>query len=914
MPLLFAVTLFLSASLLFMVQPMVGKMILPLLGGSPAVWNACMVFFQALLLLGYQYSHLLTSHYKPKKQWFIHIVVLAFPVTAMILSIAVGTRHTPIAVAESLAPSGDTSPFLAVMLLMSVAIGLPFFVASTTTPLIQSWFAATGHPASKDPYFLNAVGNAGSLISLLGYPLFIEPNLPVSSQTWLFATGFSILVVLLIICGKLAANPIGTPPPPSPEKRPQPKATAASEIEDAPSTLRVLKWVAFAFVPSSWMLGVTFYMTTDIASIPLLWVLPLALYLVTFIIAFSRVPPWFRLVIGNLAPVMILLLVFIILAKPYMNSLSTAMELTLHIAAFFAVAQMCHYELAIDRPKNIDYLTKYYLMMSLGGVLGGLFNALIAPMIFVTALEYYVTMGLACLLVPSLLSLTNNAEGQPEELLRYKRKLARILDFALPILTGGLFLLFVGALAKSEDFHSFIERITTKFSFLKNSRGTIFAITLVAVPVMSCFFFVDRAQRFALAVSILLGIHLYRERDEEVVYTERTFFGILKVEQRGVFTRLVHGTTLHGTQINQPYLVRADAPVPFGSFSPWDVLALEGAMAKWDPRQEPLTYYHRTGPVGAMFYELRTRKNGVDAKAHVAMIGLGTGSASCYALPGQKLTFYEIDAGVKKLVADQDTYFSYVKDAERRGGILDFRMGDARLKIKEDADRKYALLLVDAFSSDSIPVHLLTKEAVELYLNRMTDDGILALHISNKFVSLEPVVAKIAEALKLEARVWNDNSESRPGKTASSWVVLAKDVKTLGVLARPANEQVLAFGTKNQELNDLLRKYGPEKKAKEALTEHYGTAELDLEEFTHRFGPQAATLYEYTRKTDLLKQEVTLDYLRELVYGDMFRTLRLSDKMPLWTDDYSDVLRVMMLKEVVSVRKFFGLPTLETDE
>lgn len=947
MPLLFAVTLFLSASLLFMVQPMVGKMILPLLGGSPAVWNACMVFFQALLLLGYQYSHVVTSRYKPKRQWLTHMVVLAFPMGAMLLSIAIGTRHTPIAVAESLAPSGDTSPFLAVMLLMSVAIGLPFFVASTTTPLIQSWFAATGHPASRDPYFLNAVGNAGSLISLLGYPLFIEPNLTVSEQTWLFFGIFSILVVLLAACGRAAANPIGTPPPSSPdrkhepkgsghtgggagiEQRSPPKATAASEVEDyaAPSTLRVLKWVAFAFVPSSWMLGVTFYMTTDIASIPLLWVMPLALYLVTFIIAFSRVPAWFRLVIGNLAPVMILLLVFVILARD-MIGISTAMELALHIAAFFAVAQMCHYELAIDRPKNIDYLTKYYLMMSLGGVLGGLFNALIAPIVFWWApkpYEYNVTMVLACLLVPSLLALASNPEGQSEELLRYKRKIARILDVVLPLLTGLIYYLLVKELASSETFHAYIEKLTKGVGFLKNSHRTILAISLIAVPVMSCFFYVDRPRRFALAVGILLCIHLYREQDDEIIYNERTFFGILKVEQKNIYTRLVHGTTLHGTQINQYYLVRADAPVPFGSFSPWDVIALEGAIKSWDPRQEPLTYYHRTGPVGAMFRELRTRKNGADAKADIAMVGLGTGSASCYALNGQRLTFYEIDPGVRRIVEkpwkvmNEDDVakgkepimgpFTYVDDARKRGATVDFRMGDARLKLKEDVDRKYALLLVDAFSSDAIPVHLLTKEAVQLYLERMTDDGILALHISNKFVRLEPVVAKIAAELGLEARVWNDDSESRPGKTASSWVALAKNEATLGSLAKPANEQIVTFGTKNQELIELLRKYGPEKKAKEALTEHYGTADLDLEEFGKRFGGQAAVLYEYVRKGDLLKQDVTLNDLAEMVFGQMFHKLRLLDGVPLWTDDYSDVLRVMMLKEVQAVRKFFGLPT-----
>ena len=366
-------------------------------------------------------------------------------------------------------------------------------------------------------------------------------------------------------------------------------------------------------------------------------------------------------------------------------------------------------------------------------------------------------------------------------------------------------------------------------------------------------------------------------------------------------------STLHGTQVKQSYQ-SFDHMRAFSPTSMWDNLAYAGAVNAFDPRQEPLTYYHRTGPVGAMFRELRTRKNGVDAKADVAMVGLGTGSASCYALKGQKLDFYEIDIGVKRLVADTDKYFTYVRDARNRGATLDIHMGDARLKLKELADKKYALLLIDAFSSDAIPVHLLTKQAVQLYLERMTDDGILALHISNKYVRLEPVVAKIAEELGLASRVWNDDSESRPGKTASSWVALAKDEKTLGTLAAPPTQQIVSFGTKNLELVDLLRKYGAEYPAKKAMTEHYGGDDLALEDFGTKFGGQAAILAEYVRKGGLLKQELSLGDLSEIVFGQMFHKLKVLDDVPLWTDDYSDVLRVMMLKEVQWVREKLGLP------
>lgn len=942
MPLLFAVTLFVSASLLFMVQPMVGRMILPLLGGSPAVWNACMVFFQALLLLGYLYAHHVSTKYTPRKQWMLHLAVLAAPVAVMVLSVLFGSKRTPIAVAESLAPSGDTSPFLAVMALMTVAIGVPFFVASTSAPLLQKWFAYTGHHSAKDPYYLYAASNAGSLISLLGYPLFIEPNLTVAGQAWLFAGGFAVLIGLIVACGRAAANPIGEVM----HKATNTTAVPAS-IEPPPSTLRVLKWIALAFVPSSWMLGVTFYMTTDIASIPLLWVAPLALYLVTFIIAFGRVPTWFRLVIGNLAPVMILLLVFVMVSS-VISSERMSILLFLHILTFFTVALMCHYELAHDRPKDVSHLTKFFLMMSVGGVLGGLFNALIAPLVFPQAYEYKVVIVIGCLLVPQLLTPATNISP---ELAAYKRKWNRILDFVFPALTGLAFWILTSVVIEKEFFAQIVHWSVDKFNV---SQATVIAILLYAIPVMACFFYVDRPFRFALAVAVLLAINTYREESGSgTIYNERSFFGILKVEEAGHYERpilrgddgrrvvsgetdfikLVHGTTLHGTQIKQSYRLfdQLRALTPSSSL---DAALFGEAVKRFDPRQEPLTYYHRTGPVGAMFYELRSRKNGADAKAPIAMVGLGTGSVSCYAQAGQRLTFYEIDPAVRKIVEIPNMVlnpaqvangrpeimgpFTYVDDAKKRGAIIDFRMGDARLKLKEDVDRKYALLLVDAFSSDSIPVHLLTKEAVALYFERITEDGLLALHISNKYVNLEPVVQKIAAELGVAARVWNDGSESfaggnLPGKTASSWVALAKDEKTLGVLAATPQEQVLAFGTRNFELIKLLRRFGPDKPAKAAVSETYGGDNLTLEEFTRLNGAEAGELARHVRVRDLQKQDITLKDLMEEIFssysGMMFHELKPIEGVPLWTDDYSDVLRVMTLKEVQWVRRKLGLPT-----
>ena len=1009
MPLLFAVTLFLSAGLLFMVQPMVGKMILPLLGGSPAVWNACMVFFQALLLLGYLYAHLVTSRLEPKRQWVVHLGVLLAPVAAMGLAVALGPKHVPIAVADALAPAADSSPILSVMALLLVAIGVPFFVSATSAPLLQKWFAYTGHPGARDPYFLYAASNAGSLLSLLGYPLFVEPNMILANQAWLWAVGFVVLIFLILACGRAAADPLGAPPASENLPRPgKPAAVPVAPAEPPPSAWRIVRWVALAFVPSSLMLGVTFYMTTDIASVPLLWAIPLALYLVTFIIAFSTViPPWFRLLVGNLAPVMILLTVFVTVAEGSIDP-GVGVKLMLHIATFFAVALMCHYELAIDRPAPA-HLTGYFLWISVGGVLGGVFNALVAPVVFNYAYEYPITLVLACLMVPRLIGdavparqlglsrveaqVLDTGVGASVNPFVYvgrlflremdrNQRVAAVLDVGFPILLGMVFTVLAVFLPDSGPFQKGVVGVAKWITLNLRAVGvdTVQAVVLFALPVMACFFFVDRPVRFAGCVAALLTVHMFVApalRDEAgPLHTERSFFGILKVEQKRLrgaggnyaARSLVHGTTLHGTQIFAYRLHPLDAIQATGALSPWEAILLEGSLAAFDPKQEPLTYYHRTGPVGAMFHELRTRNGGADATADVAMVGLGTGSAAAYVLPGQRLTFYEIDHAVKRLVADQAEYFTYVTDGRARagrlpGGEVDVRMGDARLTLKHEPDqRKYALLMVDAFSSDAIPVHLLTKEAVQLYLDRLTPNGILALHISNKYIRLEPVVAKIAAELKLESRVWNDDSETRPGKTMSSWVVLGRDLASLGALAAPPAEQAKAFGVRNQALGELLKAYPLETPAADALARAYGPGYAEYKQAQDRkaaagadflklgeaerkarleaaakeqetltteveaaekgigqvHGPQAVMLVEAVHKLDEGKKadvpKTTLKDLTEYVYGSMFHPLRLTDQMPLWTDDYSDVLSVMMLKEVQWVRRQLGLPVLGGSE
>ncbi|MFM8274656.1 MAG: hypothetical protein ACKODX_20325, partial [Gemmata sp.] len=649
MPLLFAVTMFVSASLLFMVQPMVAKAVLPLLGGSPAVWNGCMVFFQALLLLGYLYADRVTRVTETRKQWVIHLAVLALPITAFVLAVLFSQKHTPIAVVEALAPTGDASPVIHVLMILTVAIGVPFFVCSTTATLLQKWFTYTGHPSARDPYFLYAASNFGSLISLLGYPIFIEPNLTQGGQTWVWAFGFAGLACFIAFCGKAAVNPLGVPPSTAKALGKQGAATggeAPPPTEPPPSWGRMAKWTALAFVPSSLMLGVTFHMTTDIASIPLLWVGPLALYLVTFIIAFGRVPPWFRILIGNLAPVMILLLIFLMISevKP-----GTGLELLLYNLTFFAAALMCHYELARDRPPP-QYLTTYFLIMSLGGVLGGIFNSLLAPVLFTQDYEFKLVLIVSCLMVPRLVTSGGEPEvagassgAQPSPREETRRRVVRALDLVIPVAVA----LGYYGLQKIGSVEGYGKTLKSVSESVKISVQTMHIVLVYALPVMVCFFFVDRPVRFALCVAAILAISTFREESSDevkMVHTERSFFGILKVEQRGQYTRLVHGTTLHGTQINENFKPHwADEFQQLTALNPWENVVIVGARQSFAPREEPLTYYHRTGPVGAMFHEVRTRQGGKDANSHVAMVGLGTGSASCYVSRGQKLTFYEID-------------------------------------------------------------------------------------------------------------------------------------------------------------------------------------------------------------------------------------------------------------------------------
>jgi hypothetical protein len=772
--LIYALTLFLSALLLFLVQPLIGKLIVPLLGGSPAVWNTCMVFFQAMLLAGYAYAHYSADWLGERRQSVVHLAVLLLPAVVL-----------PLGISTNLVPTGGGNPVPGLLLLLIVSAGLPFFAVATTAPLLQRWFANTNHPAAKDPYFLYAASNAGSMLALLCYPVVVEPRLTLAQQRLAWSVGYGLLVLLLAVCALLFRKSPAPPLVKVPAK--------SSAMEDEPITpRRALRWVALAFVPSSLMLGATTYITTDVAAIPLLWVLPLALYLLSFIVVFSGQATLVQRLAMLALPVLLLLLAFLMVSR-LQTRLWTV--ILVHLVGLFTVATVCHGELAEDRPAP-RRLTQFYLLMALGGVLGGLFNALLAPLLFTSTAEYPLALVLAAFLIPRL----TDSEGPTPTRTRW-------LDFLLPAGVGLLCLEFfgvnsdghfplaneaLGAIDWLKDqgagstSHWVAARVADLAQGLGVSGKNLAAILFYAPPIMLAYVLVERPLRFGLGVgAIFLAAALPAEFDDATVYRGRSFFGVLTIKSgfdpwspdgSHPSHRLYHGNILHGKQFDD------------------------------ELRTEPLTYYHRTGPVGRLFAVLPGQTSPRDA----AVIGLGTGTMAAYARPGDHFTFYEIDRAVKAISYDQSRYFSYVSDAKGRGAEVNVVLGDARLSLdrEREAGRKYDLIVVDAFSSDAIPVHLMTREALRVYRARLKDDGVVAFHTSNRYLTLEPVVGNLAAAEGMACLMMSDDSPGL-GKSDSTWVMVAGREEDFGTLieepqwTRPPRDERVGVWT--DDYSNLVR-------------------------------------------------------------------------------------------------------------
>lgn len=727
LPALFAVTLFVGASLLFMVQPLVGKLLLPLVGGSPGVWNTCMVFFQAVLLAGYLYAHRATGRLGVRRQAVFHLVLLLAVVVWF--KVALTWTGSPMPVVGSLLPEDQDYPTLALVGLLGLAVGGPFFVLCTSSPLLQRWFAATGCKGAKDPYFLYAASNAGSLFGLLGYPLLVEPRLTLAEQQWVFAGGFCVLVALVFVC---AATLLKAKPESGVDEA---RAAAARPARrTALPAARIARWVFLSALPSSLLLGVTTHVSNTLAPVPLLWAVPLSLYLISFIVVFARWPESAHRAVGRVTPVLLLFVVLSLLmdaTEPFFLIGS------LHLGAFFGVCLLCHGELARNRPPA-EHLTAFYFWLSVGGVIGGLCNGLVAPVVFhrLGLLEYPLALILAATVRP-------RAEEPGVVPLRF-----RDVAFVAGLLALSLGLVvvvpkLVGPRPAPEDPESLTFRLL---------RGSL----TFGIPAAAAFALVRRPARYALALAALFlaGAFDYGQRGD-TLHMERNFFGVVRVSRSpdGRFVRLIHGTTVHGQQ-------RTDEP----------------------GRPRPLTYYYEWGPVGRLFDDLSKK---AQPPRRVGVVGLGTGAVSYYAQPGQNWTFFEIDPAVVR-IAQNPAYFRFLSNC--RADSLDIVLGDARRQLSRFPDGGFDVLILDGFCSDSIPVHLLTREAFALYFQKLAPDGVLAVNVTNPHLDVAPLVARttatlhpaptiryrkdaVTETLRLE------------GKTASEWMVLARDYDSLGPVA-----------------------------------------------------------------------------------------------------------------------------------
>jgi hypothetical protein len=729
-PLLFALTLFVSALLLFLVEPLVGKLLLPLLGGTPGVWNTCLVFFQAVLLLGYLYAHLSTRSLGPRRQLLVHLAVLALPVLAL-----------PIALPENLTPpSADSEQPIGWMLgVLCALVGLPFFVVSTTGPLLQRWFAATGHSTARDPYFLYAASNFGSLLALVAYPVVVETTLPLAQQGTTWTACYGVFVLLTVGCAAAVWGAMA---------RRGSSADGVSAVEaegdgHALTWARRLRWLGLALVPSSLLLGVTTHLSTDIAAIPLLWVVPLALYLTTFILVFARRPPLPHALVCRLFPPALVLMA-IPLAAGFSEPLWLVMPLDLFV--FFLAAMVCHGGLARDRPAT-RHLTEYYLWLSLGGVLGGLFNALAAPELFryVGNVEYPLVLVLAVLLrrTPA------RPLGETNSSVAMTRRLDLILPLAVGVLTAGL---AIGARA------------------LEIPDGPVQKLLIFGPPALLTFTCADRSLRFGLALAALfLAGTLAPNVRGQLLLFERNFFGFVRVyrDPQGRFNQFFHGTTIHGRQALNPEL-----------------------------RLEPTAYYTSSGPVGDIF-ALYDRAAPGRANRDVGIAGLGVGVMSYYRLdgdgrvkhPGARWDYYEIDPAVERIARDE-RYFTYLRDCFPDRENLRVVLGDARLSLRGAPDGAYALFILDVFSSDSIPVHLLTSEALRLYRRKLAPGGLLAFHISNRYFDLNPALAGLAAKEQLQYRFREDLVplgtdllvRKQVGKQNSRWAIMIQSLADLAEL------------------------------------------------------------------------------------------------------------------------------------
>lgn len=666
--------------MLFIIQPIVGKIVLPSLGGVPSVWTTCMIFFQTTLLVGYIYADQSTKRLGITKQSIIHIFLLTGSLIAL-----------PISIDLTGASDAWQQPSFWLLTRLAISAGFVFFLIASNAPMLQRWYSFTNQKDSNDPYFLYAASNIGSLAALLGYPFLIEPFISIQAQKHIWSAIYVFVSASIFICATIVwKSPVSLKE--AKENEQQTKLHASNK--------QAFFWCFAGFVPCSGMLAVTSYISTDISSGPLLWIIPLSIYLFSFILVFAKTDYWREINWQRYlfsASVLVSMMFYMRLVNEiWFSSL-------LHLIFLFLLSMFFHSQLAKSRPAP-SLLNSFFVWMSLGGILGGLFNGLAAPLLFNTQFEYIFTILL------SMSYLTIFSKSQSEKNLSFLTEFLLMASVMLPLALFGRFSRYnAGAIL---------------------SLSGILAVVLAAACMQLFFRFKNHA--FIAYSALIFHLFITFGYDSSLIYVNRNFFGTIRVRtnrmsireldpghpedvEKDVFHSLYHGTTLHGVERRI-----TDTRIPL-----------------------PLSYYSRESPVGNVMRSGRINRR----HERIGIIGLGCGTMAWYGRPWQKFDFFEIDPAMAAL-AKNEQYFSYLANSQAQWRII---LGDARIRLNNKQDNFYDLIIIDAYSSDAIPTHLLTVEAFELYLQKLKEDGAILMHLSNRYFSLGPVVARICKELGLYA-------------------------------------------------------------------------------------------------------------------------------------------------------------------
>ncbi len=671
----YAITIFLSAFLLFQVQPMIGKFILPWFGGSPAVWSTCMLFFQVVLLAGYSYAHWISSRLSGRSQMICHVALLLASLACL-----------PIAPTDRWKAGAEEMPVLQILALLTMTIGLPYFLLSTTGPLLQESFR---RETGRAPYRLYSLSNIGSLLALLTYPFLFEPALTLHTQIVSWSCGYALFVACCGWCALRFTRPAH-----------QPMAADAAVAWDheaggfgQPAWPDIVRWLSLAACGSVMLLATTNQLCQEISSVPFLWVLPLALYLLSFIICFDHERWYHRGTFLALLTAAVMLAAYALYEG---NRLEMWTQLAIYSATLFVCCMICHGELVRAKPAP-QYATLFYLMVSAGGALGGVLVALIAPLILPDFWEYH--MGLVATVVLAFFAAGQDPETRAAAKIRAPSKLPRVAWLAAGI-----------------------------------------------VCVSAC-----------VALGWSFTAEPASEADERTLETSRNFYGVLRVneddgfgDENGAKRELIHGRIQHGFQYLDP------------------------EKSHW-----PTTYYGAPSGVGLAInhHPRRAAANPEDQTLRIGVVGLGCGTLAAYGRAGDYFRFYEINPEVKRI---SDKYFTYRRDSP---ATIDVVLGDARMQMEKERAagdlQRFDVLAVDAFSSDAIPMHLLTRQCVELFREHLNPDGLLCLHISNRFLNLKPVARSLAQAVGCECVLFDCTRDSEQGLDYSMWVILTDNKKFL---------------------------------------------------------------------------------------------------------------------------------------